>query len=299
MTTAGIPLRWRVLGAEHRREYSDLLDRAFDLSAPKSYLADFPVWDPAALPAPNRHQLGGFHGKRLVCTASLRVAEYLFPDGARSRFGLIGAVATHPEFARRGHASGALDLAIEEGERRSVDAFALWGSASPIYGRRGFEFAGKQVRVPLRALVLPKDAIVGFEFRSGWDSAITERLVARKSGLRYADADFLWLSRHAGVEWRTLWIDGKCVAYAAWNRGIDLPNIIHEIDGDPEACLTLLRLLQARYADLEWIAHPDLLARWKIRGAETAPIESLAQFRVRALEPNRIDSIWLSGMDSC
>ncbi|MBS1962221.1 MAG: GNAT family N-acetyltransferase [Bdellovibrionales bacterium] len=296
---AGIPLTWRVLAPADRRDFSLLLDRAFGLSAPASYLADFPVWDPEIVPAGNRHQVGGFHGPRLVSTASLRFADYRFADGTDARFGLIGAVATHPDFARRGYGAEALALAIHEADRRGVGGLALWGSDSPLYRRRKFEFGGNQIRVPIASLRFEKPALAGYEFRSGWDSEIGAHFLARKSGLRYQDGDLLWLSRHPNVEWRTLWIDGKCLAYVGWNRGIDLPNLIHEIDGEPAACLVLLRLLQERYPALEWLAHPELLRRWKIEGSEVAAVEALAQFRLRTLDPARIGEIWFSGMDAC
>ncbi len=297
--SVGTPLTWRVLSPENRREYSNLIDQAFGLEAPKSYLKDFPVWDPEIVPAPHRHQVGGFHGTRLVCTASIRIANYRFSDGIITCFGLIGAVATHPNFTSKGYASEAIALVIHEGDRRNVNVFALWGSESPIYRKRMFEFGGKQLRIPLKALVLRKPSIEGFEFRSGWDAEIAIHLLARKSGLQYEDADLLWLSRHPNVEWRTLRVDGKCLAYCAWNRGIDLPNIIHELDGEPTACVALLKLLQDRYPDLEWITHPDIPARWKITGAENGIIEPLAQFRLGTLERERIDTVWFTGMDSC
>ena len=297
--TPGIPLEWRVLQPDRKREVSILLDRAFGLRAPSAYLADFPVWDPALGPASNRHQVGGYHGPRLVSTASIRVADYRFPDGTEIRFGLIGAVATHPDFAGKGYGSEALALVTHEGNRREVNAFALWGSDSPLYRKRNFAFGGKQRRVRIDSLRLPKATLAGFEFRSGWDLAIAEHFLARKTGLRYVDADVPWLSRHPNVEWRTLWIDGKCLAYCAWNRGIDLPGIVHELDGDPEACLTLLGLLRDRYPNLEWIAHPELFARWRIAGGEEGALENLAQFRLRALDVSRLDAVWFSGMDSC
>ncbi len=299
MAPVGIPLTWRVLVPTNRREYSLLIDQAFGLSSPASYLADFPVWDPANVPSPARHQVGGFHGPRLVCTASIRTVNYRFADGTESRIGFIGAVATHPEFARKGYASEAIALVIHEGDRRGVNAFALWGSDSTIYRKRMFEFGGAQLRVPLAALDLPKTTLEGFEFRSGWDAAIGAHFLARKTGVRYADADLVWLARHANVEWRSLWLDGRCLAYCAWNRGIDLPNIVHELDGEPTACVTLLKLLRERYKKLEWIAHPDLLARWKITSAEIAAVEPLAQFRLRTLTADRVGMIWFSGMDSC
>jgi len=299
VTAAEKPLVWRVLGANDRGEYARLVDRAFGLAAPETLFSDFPVWDPEIVPSPNRHQVGGFQGTRLVATASLRMVDYLFLDGFSAKFGLVGAVATHPDFSGRGYAGEALALIIREGERRGANAFALWGSEISLYRNLSFEFAGDQLRAPIRSLRLPKTVVTGYDFRTGWDSTIAEHLLSRKSGVRYSDADILWLSRHPRIEWRTLWIDGKCLAYAGWNRGIDLPNIIHELDGDPGVCLTLLRLLQERYPSLEWIAHPGLLANWGIGGTESATREKLAQFRLRDLPRERLGSIWFSGMDSC
>lgn len=299
MTDAKIPIQWRVLAPDSGDDFEVLVDRAFGLTAPESYLADFPVWDPEIAPASNRHQIGGFIGPRLACTASIRFADYRFVDGTASSLGLIGAVATDPDFVRRGYASEAIGILIQEGDRRGVGAFALWGSDSPLYRSRGFEFGGRQLRVSLRALEFPRISIPGFELRSGWDSAIAEHLFARKSGLQYGERDIDWLSRHSNVEWLRIEVDGKCLAYVGWNRGIDLPNIVHEIGGEAGPCLALLGALRERHSDLEWIAHPELLSSWKIKGSERGAVETLAQFRLRSLSSEKTDEIWLSGMDSC
>jgi GNAT superfamily N-acetyltransferase len=296
---AGISLTWRTLTSADSREVSPLLDQSFDLKPPHSYLRDFPVWDPAITPSPNRFQVGGFLGDKLVSTASLRVADYRFHNGSTSKFGLVGAVATHPEHLKKGFATEALSQVIQEGERRSVETFVLWGSESPLYVNQKFKFSGLQTRVPLRSLVIPKTILKGFELRMGWDEVIGEFILNRNVGLQYAPSDLLWLSRHPSVEWRTFWLDGKCLAYCAWNRGIDLPNMIHELDGDHGAVLTLLRFMQERYPELEWITHSDFISKLGIEGSESGVHENLAQFRGENIDSSFTNRIWFSGMDSC
>lgn len=296
--SAEISLTWRTLLPTDRAESSLLLDRAFNLSAPASYLDDFPVWNPD-VDSRSRCQIGGFSDGHLRCTASIRFVDYRFPDGGVEAFGLIGAVATHPDFAGRGLASEMIRRLVLEGENRGTRSFALWGSESSIYRTHGFLFGGKQTRIPLVSLDLPKTIITGYEIRTGWESAILNQFLNRESGVLYQESDQAWLSRHANVDWRSLWRDGKCLAYCAWNRGIDLPNMIHELGGDPGATLQLLHFVRDRYPMLEWMTHADRLSDFGISTAPGRLHENLAQFRVSDAVSMRLDSLWFSGMDAC
>jgi hypothetical protein len=274
------------------------LNRAFQLAAPSSYLDDFPVWDPTILPAPGRFQIGGLLGDELVATASLRVVDYLLPNGSRTKFGLIGAVATQPDHAGKGFASEAIDLLLAEGVRREIQSFALWGSESSIYRERDFHFSGEQLRLSLAGLILPKPTAEGFELRNGWDPSIAEFFLKRRSGVFYSESDVLWLSRHRNTEWRTLWLDGKCVAYAAWNRGVDLPDMLHELGAWEDGhAIAMLRMIQVRYPQLEWLVHPTQIARWNIKSVTESSPEFLAQ--VRGVDPFTQRKLWFSGIDAC
>ena len=290
---------WRTLVPADAPEFSLLLDRAFGLSSPASYLADFPVWHPAISPMDSRFQIGGFREGRLLSTASIRFVDYRFEGGNAERFGLIGGVATHPDFSGRGYGGEAMDRVLAEGEKRGITSFALWGAESSVYSTRGFKFAGRQVRLPLAALVIPKTIITGYEIRSGWEFAIEDQFLSRKSGVLYSGADVRWLSQHGNVEWRSFWRDGKCLAYCGWNRGIDLPNMIHELGGDPGAVVQLLYFLRERYPKLEWLAHPDSATTLGISTTGDFSEEYLAQFRVSDSNLSRLGSMWMSGMDAC
>ncbi len=289
---------WRPILPDDLREYGTVIDAAFRLSSPLHYLNDFPVWEPTIPNQPNRFQLGGWTEGRLAVTASLRIAPYRTETETLS-LGLIGAVATNPADQGKGLGSEVLGALIAEGESRGVDAFALWGSESPLYKKHGFDFAGIQVRSTFDHLKIEGELLSGFEVRTGWEESIAEILLTRKQGLLYRDADILWLSRHRGVEWRTLWQEGKCIAYCGWNRGIDLANLVHELGGSDIGMRTLLEFITRRYTFLELLHHPSLEA---IGITSWADPEYLAQFRTMntaKVTPQVLEKIWLSGMDSC
>lgn len=290
---------WRTIAPTDAQEYGALIDTAFGLVTPLHYLADFPVWDPTLFNQTNRFQLGGWSDGKLVATASLRFVKYRLASGMIAKLGLIGAVAISPELQGQGLGTKLLEALIAEGEAREVDALILWGAESPLYVRQGFKFGGRQVRSTFDHLQIEGELLEGFEIRTGWDEVIAEHLLSRKTGLLYQDADILWLSRHGSVEWRTLWMDGKCVAYCGWNRGIDLANLVHELGGSEIGMRTLLDFLSRRYSFLELLHHPSMS---RIGVHSRAEIEFLAQFRIaHEVSPIReaLDELWFSGMDSC
>jgi GNAT superfamily N-acetyltransferase len=296
---AAATLHWSSIIPANQDEYTRLLDRAFSLSKTQKYLDDFPIWDPVHVLPDTRYQIGGWLGTRLVTTASLRFVEYRFPDSIVLPIGLIGAVATHPEFQSRGLGSESLDLLLQAGRKRGVRTYALWGTESSVYSKRGFRFGGVQLRTALANVAVEGELLTGFEVRNGWDEEIAAQLLARPTGVRYRNEDTRWLGRHRGVEWRTLWLDGKCLAYCGWNRGIDLPNILHELDGSSAGVRSLLTFMKSRYPELELLHHPRHSALG-IRALASA--EPLAQFLFDGTDhpfATRTGEIWFSGMDSC
>lgn len=208
-------------------------------------------------------------------------------------------MATAPDQQGKGFGSKVLERLIEEGKARGVQAFVLWGATSPLYKKEGFVFSGRQLRTQFNALDISGRLVEGFEVRTGWEEAIAVHLLRRKTGVQYSDADILWLSRHTGVQWRTLWLEGECIAYCGWNRGIDLPKIIHEIGGSEIGMRTLLDFVRKKYPSLELLHHPDTDS---IGIVSSVSEEFLAQFLFidEATQSQEfIDSVWFSGMDSC
>jgi GNAT superfamily N-acetyltransferase len=296
-------IRWTTLTDPYFLEYSDVLDRAFDVPTGGRYLDDFPIWNPATPMGDSRYQLCGWRGNRLVSTASIRFARYKWLSGDETPMGLIGAVATHPEFVRRGLASEAMGFLLQEGLRRKVEVFALWGAESSVYSRKQFKFGGKQVRVPLSSLSLRKAGSEGLTIKSGYSPEIVSILRSRESGLIYSAGDRTWIDKHKNTEWRTAWRGNQCVAYVAWNRGIDLKGIIHEAEGNDDALIAILSGLKSSNPSLELLVHPTRVADFCEEGVSIPESgEFLAQFRVQPgaiFSEIEMDSIWLSGMDSC
>ncbi len=292
-------LEIREITSKERAIYSALIDASFGLLAPLSYLDDFPVWDPEVPNQWCRYQIGAWSEGTFVGTASLRIVNYQPSTGEAIHLGLIGAVATHPSFQGKGIASQLLEKIINEGERKKVNLFSLWGSESHLYKNKGFEFAGLQIRSPLNKIKLEGPTLKHFEIREGLSDSVFSFFLSRKYGVLYDPEDLLWMKKQKNVIWRSVWVDGEIEAYCAWNRGIDLPNMIHELGGSEEGRRTLLEAVSVSHPHLELMHHPCLEKRGII---SSAPIEFLAQFRLGVEServPGLIGEIWLSGMDSC
>lgn len=301
-------IRWTPLSAPYQREYSDLVDRAFSLTGSAHYLHDFPIWDPSLALGVIRHQISAWRGNRLIASASIHFTKYRGLSGDETSVGLIGAVVTHPDFQKKGLASEAIDYLLHEGLRRKVEVFALWGSESALYKRKGFRFGGKQMRIALTNLSLKKNTLSGYEIRKAYDPEVVSVLRARKIGVIYTAADRDWISNHRNVQWRTLWKEGNCLGFLAFQRGIDLTNMIHELEGNKDVIIALLTELYAEHPELELLVHPSRLPEICTENATSPgttalePEEHLAQFRVQpgaVFTDVDLQTLWFSGLDSC
>ncbi|MBC7385182.1 MAG: GNAT family N-acetyltransferase [Cryobacterium sp.] len=298
-------LRWEVLKPEHLGAYTNLLDGAFSLAAPASYLSDFPFWNPGITDhAANRFQIGGWLDDRLVSSASLRLADYRSISLKIIKMGFVGAVCTHPDFSGKGFAGEALDLILEEGITQGVSVFALWGSESSLYEKRKFVSGGKQIRLPISEMNFKRFGSIensGIEILAGWNDEILHLLADRDFGIVYQETDLAWLRRQQSSAYRTAWRGEKCVGFIAWNRGIDLTNLIHECEGEETAKRALLCSAQFENPALEWLTSEQTLKKIS-SNVPDLKFEYLAQFRVRdgtKITEEEMNRLWFSGFDSC
>jgi GNAT superfamily N-acetyltransferase len=289
-------LREMGAGAAQRVELSALLDRSFGLKPTERFLDDFPVWEPGLARSVTRW--GVYVGERLVATAGLREARMKTADGAGMKVGLVGGVATDPEYQGKGLASRLISSILVHAQSRGVQTLILWGSQHELYRRHGFELSGVQARTPLSNLVLAGETV---DFNTGYRPEIFESRRGHSCGLDLATEDHLWFSRHRNVLWCWTGEPGHVTAYAAIGRGIDLPGMIHEWGGSPEALRGLLRAIQLRAPAAELLGEPGLFARYGIECVNPSLVTTeflCMAHSLNGVPPTTRVPFWFWGLDS-
>jgi predicted N-acetyltransferase YhbS len=243
-------------------QFSELLDRCFQLSKGQHYLDDFPVWRGQQ---PEILKMGAYDGERLIGTAAVRIADV---HGTLQTFsaGLIGAVATDEKYRGRGIAKKLVALATDWAANRGAALAALWGSEHALYAKIGFFPGGIQMRVPLSSFHVSGNASGNQAsstetFHTGWNPAIFRLLQQRKQGVSFSEIDRLWFSSHKNVKWFWCGPKERPLAYAALGRGIDLPHMVHEWGGQHSALLPLLREVLRIDSAAELLGSPETFSQ--------------------------------------
>lgn len=280
-------------GAEDQAAFEHLVSAAFAVEKGASFLDDFPVWD-------DRHgartlKIGAFQGRELVATGGLRFGELKgAPDVPVA---VLGAVATAASHRRQGLGARLVAELVARADALGVAWTFLFGSEHEFYRRHGFELAGAQLRMPLARLGSTSTG-TGTGVVKGWNDSLIPLLRARPSGLAVRDEDRSWISAHRAIEWRR--VDGPSgpVAYAAFNRGIDLQGMIHEWGGEPAALRALLGELGREKPELELLGEETLMRALGIP-IQGAFREHLCMARARGSVKTPLpDRLWLWGLDS-
>lgn len=285
-------------GGIWRTQFSQLLDQAFSLPAGAHYLEDFPIWDESVSTAgPRLVRIGIFDDDHLVGCAGVRIAE-LKVSSERIPVGLIGAVATHPDYRSRGLASQAVEFAVKWARARGAAGVFLWGSEHSFYQRLGFMLAGRQMQLALSEMALPAAASsVG----KGWTPGIFDALKKREGGLALQDSDRTWYAAHRHVDWYWLGEALAPKAYAAIGRGIDLSGIIHEWGGEREALTALFTAMKKSHPDVSLLGHPEILRSYRLLPAQEPLEQGLALVQVfdtKVLSEKILSSTWIWGLDA-
>jgi hypothetical protein len=141
--------------------------------------------------------------------------------------------------------------------------------------------------------------------RFGFHEGIFRALQARRqSGLVIADSDLSWVARHKNVNW--MWLEGaspdQVSAFVGLGRGIDLPGVIHEWGGEPEAVRSLLFDLKGRVPELFLLSSPALLSEVGLSLREdfvpTDMALALVQRAPEVQNPIPAEQLWFWGLDS-
>ena len=273
-------------GFQAKRQFSRLLDEAFSVKAETHFFDDFPIWDETFSP-PELARIGIFsksdHETKLVSCAGVRLAT--MKAGAREfKVGLIGAVATHPDFRAQGLASKTVSFAMSWAQDRGASALFLWGSEYALYQKMGFELCGEQIRKKLAELSLVKNST---PIQRGWNSALLPLLQKRSFGLKLETHDLRWLSAHRSVDWFWSGEEKAPTAYVAIGRGIDLQNLVHEWSGEAADLRSLLAHVLAQNPQAELLGSPGLFRDFGF-DFDPATVEFLCLCKV--LDPVKIFS---------
>lgn len=231
--------------------FSNLLDHSFLVPKGEKFFDDFPVWDPRNQARSVR--VGIFKKKELASCAGMRFCDLKTPIGILP-VAIIGAVATHPEWRGLGLASDLVDFLTNEAKKKGAALCLLWGSNHELYRRLDFELCGIQVVSPLSNLDLSTSTVE--TIKRGWNFFLFQRLKQREQGLALGDQDLSWYSLHKNVEWFWTGPQEYPTAYAAYGRGIDLKNMVHEWGGNPEDLKHILAVILEKYPDAQILGSP-------------------------------------------
>lgn len=291
------PLKFRVMAlgsgdpTGDLLSFSRLLNSAFHVPKGHGFLDDFPVWGPANTQT-DLCRLGAFAGPLLVGCAAARVARLKTSQG-ELRVGILGAVATHPDWRGRGVASSVVDRLVDWLDEKKVAGTALWGSEQRFYSKWGFVPSGRQWQIPLAKLLLsPSESGAHEAISVGWNPALFELLQRRSGGLVIQEADRRWFEAHRNVQWYWLGSRETPSAYLAFGRGIDLPGVVHEWGGDPSELVRLLTEVALRHPGAQLLCGPGQMGSLECQNGFIPKDEVLCLFRGGAKLP-----LWFWGLD--
>jgi GNAT superfamily N-acetyltransferase len=224
---------------------------------------------------------------RLCSHALYRVCD-VQAGSALWRVGMIGLVYTAPEARGCGLAqlcvSQALDAISEAGGQLAL----LWSDQPGFYARQGFFPAGREVFWRVDAQVRER---LGAMLAPGWQVGPPEEADWPRLERLYADSathvvrsSGLLRGLAAGPECslRVARREGGVRAYAAFGRGDDFRNVVHEWAGEPEGVQACIHRFAGAADELAVVAGPEpgpLARRLEAAGA-TYAVDAFALARV-------------------
>lgn len=278
--------------------WEDFLNKNFGYEKPQSYAVDFaPLFETSAL----ENSRLVWHEGRIVASATLYPVTVVTPQ-RDFRLGIVGAVATAPEFRGRGISSHVLGELEQAGRAAGLNGLVLWSDKDDFYAKAGYTRVGRQLIYPLAGLAAPRSLTEGTPIY-GWDWPQVRELYAGHP-LRVARTNDHWqgLERIRSCT-RVQWVhnDGHVLAYLGFDRGRDLHGIVHEWGGNREALHCLVwTVLQSR-PELLWLTHPALQDTIRPLLPQPPLVDShLALFKplTPALSASDLDDAWFWGLDS-
>jgi GNAT superfamily N-acetyltransferase len=279
-------------------QLNSLVSRAFSYPPGGSFLDDFPVWKTDRV-----IRLGFFAGGALASHVGIRLTRMKSPGPNGTTLytpvALIGGVATAETHRGKGYSTALLTDALKRIDATEAKWTLLWGSEHEFYRKFGFMPQGRQARALLADLSIDTKSVPPGTPKAGFtgpaSEAIFADLCARKSGVEFTSADRPWVSDQKTVEWHT--IDAP-FAYIAYQRGLDMKNIVHETGGALPGVMKLLLQVYRKNPDAEILGRPaDLLALGLDPAFWLEEPLCLARPKVQGTPWN--PEFWVSGLSSC
>ena len=259
---------YRPLPDDRTEQFREYLQYAFEPeSGPRDGDEDEDDWDPDEQPGDAR---GLFDGDELVCACR----HYWFRvrlRGRRHEMPGLSAVASPPEYRRRGHVRRLLGESLAEYRERGDYLTALWAFEHPFYEKYGWGLATKYVEYecPPDALDFARDAASGLFRRVEADDfeLLDPVLAAQGKGYELAvERTEQWWRKRVFESWRTdpyvyVWEDdgGEVRGFAVYRieDGDDGKRLaVAELAyADEEAYLNLLRFFANHDSQVETVRH--------------------------------------------
>lgn len=277
------------LTAQYSQAVNMLVSQAFGYQPPHAFFDDFPVWNSDRV-----LRLGILVDEELVSHVGIQFTEIYDHLQKLHSVALIGAVATDEAHRRKGYSNQLLKDAIRRAEEKNCEWIFLWGSEHEFYEKLGFLLAGSQSR----ALIASLPNVVTHRYpniKSGLTDQIFEYLVEQKNGIHLTAADRPWFFAHKTVKW--LYLDNP-FAFVAFERGMDLPHLIHEWGGDADQLKVLFSHVLSFDPQAQLLGRRDDLLQ---AGAEEIDLieEFLCLARPSRASASWDEGFWISGLNAC
>ncbi|MBS1959174.1 MAG: GNAT family N-acetyltransferase [Bdellovibrionales bacterium] len=275
------------ISAANAELVNSLVSDAFLYKKPHQFFDDFPIWGSERI-----HRFGVFQDQRLISHVGIRLTAI-----GPVRVGLIGAVATHIGNRGQGQSSRLLEHTIKFAETRNVEWLALWGSEHEFYSKFGFGLVGTQTRIKLGEILKTKQP-ARIMVVEGYTPKIFDALltVQTPTSVTLTPADRPWFEKHKTVQW--FWTAAP-FSFVGFERGMDLPHIVHEWGGDAGALTSIFQHVYKADPSAEILTHPLFLTKLGLTPDIAHVNERLCLAKPMKDRQTWPDEYWISGLNSC
>ncbi len=271
-------------------QLNQLVSMSFGYESPHSFMDDFPIWKSSQV-----KRFGIFSGDQLISHAGIRFCEMQTSSGLIP-MAMIGAVATDEKFRGQGLSSRILEELCKISEQKGCHWTLLWGSEHDFYRKFGFELHGEQYQAPLSELAhIPENEIP--RVKRGWDDRIFDALTHEKKGIKLEIHDREWLTHHSTVSW---FVQESPFAFIGYERGMDLPHIIHEYGGDRKGLKLLFSFVLSLDSEASLLGtRPQLESLGFLNDALIEEYLCLARPHSKMPELVWNEEFWVQGLSAC